>query len=305
MIQFETIKIQLGNKLVKNKTLEREFKLKNNSIVEKTGIIQRYIADFSQTSESIAINCCKKINYSSLKKVTHILSVSNTPYYSFPSIAHFVFSKLDLIKNVNCIGINSGCSGYVDALNIAYDIIKSDNNSTVLLTTSDTYSKFIKNNDKYLKCLFSDGGSATLISYAKNGWIIKKRYSETIANSQKDLIMGSINKRERHIVMHGPEIVAFAIQKVVPKLKEFINSNTNAILLHQAGKIVIDLVMKSIAGKKNLYIPCNYKNFGNLISTSIPLIFYQNFKRINSLKEIVLCGFGVGLTHSYIKFIKN
>jgi 3-oxoacyl-[acyl-carrier-protein] synthase III len=305
MIKFETIKIQLGKKKVKNRTLEKEFKLKKNSIIEKTGIVNRYIANFSQTSESIAINCCKKINSNSLKKVTHILSVSNTPYHSFPSIAHFIFSKLNLNKNVNCIGINSGCSGYVDALNIAYDIIKSDNKSTVLLTTSDTYSKFIKNNDKYLKCLFSDGGSATLISYAKNGWIRKKRYSETIVNSQKNLIMGSLNKRMRYIIMDGPEIVAFAIKKVIPKLKEFINSNTNGILIHQAGKIVIDLFMKSIANKKNLYIPCNYKNFGNLVSTSIPLVFYQNFKRINSLKEIILCGFGVGLTHSYIKFVKN
>jgi 3-oxoacyl-[acyl-carrier-protein] synthase-3 len=305
MIKFETIKIQLGSKMVKNITLEKEFKLKNNSIIEKTGIIRRYIADFSQTSENIAVNCCKRINFNSLKKVTHILSVSNTPYYSFPSIAHFISSKLNLNKNVFCIGINSGCSGYVDGLNLAYDIIKSDNTSKILLTTSDTYSKFIRSNDKYIKCLFSDGGSATLISYANNGWIRKKKYSETIANSQKILMMGNVNKRKRYIVMNGPEIVAFVIQKVIPKLKEFVDSKTNAILLHQAGRIAIDLVVKSTADKKNLLIPCNYKNFGNLVSTSIPLVFHQNFKRINSLKEIVFCGFGVGLTHSYIKFIKN
>ena len=305
MIKFEIIKIELGKRLIKNTTIEKEFKLKNKSIINKTGIIQRYIAEDNQTSESIAINCCKKINYNSLKKVTHILSVSNTPSYLFPSIAHFICSELNLGENVNCIGINSGCSGYVDALSIAYDIIKSDNSSRVLLTTSDTYSKFIRSNDKYIKCLFSDGGSATLITYAKNGWIIKKKYSGTISNSQKTLMMNNLNKKKRYIIMNGPEIVAFAIQKVIPKLKEFISSSTNAVLLHQAGKIVIDLVVKSINNKKNLYVPTNYKNFGNLISTSIPLIFYQNFKRINSLKEIILCGFGVGLTHTYIKFVKN
>jgi 3-oxoacyl-[acyl-carrier-protein] synthase-3 len=305
MIKFENIKIELGKKLVKNRTIEKEFKLKNKSIINKTGIIQRYIAEHNQTSESLAINCCKKINYNSLKKITHILSVSNTPSYSFPSIAHFVGSALNLGENINCIGINSGCSGYVDALSIAYDIIKSDNSSRVLLTTSDTYSKFIRNNDKYIKCLFSDGGSATLITYAKNGWVVKKRYSETISNSQKNLMMNNLDKKKRYIIMNGPGIVAFAIQKIIPKLKEFISPSTNAVLLHQAGKIVIDLVVKSINNKKNLYIPTNYKNFGNLVSTSIPLVFYQNFKRINSLKEIILCGFGVGLTHSYIKFVKN
>jgi 3-oxoacyl-[acyl-carrier-protein] synthase-3 len=305
MIRFESIKIELGNKLVKNSTIEKEFKLKNKSIRDKTGIIQRYIAEDNQTAESIAINCCKKINYNSLKKVTHILSVSNTPSYLFPSIAHFISSALNLGENINCIGINSGCSGYVDALSIAYDIIKSDNSARILLTTSDTYSKFIRNNDKYIKCLFSDGGSATLITYEKNGWIIKKKYSGTISDSQKNLMMNNLNKKKRYIVMKGPEIVAFTIQKVIPKLKEFISSSTNAVLLHQAGKIVIDLILKSINNKKNLYVPTNYQNFGNLISTSIPLIFSQNFKRINSSKEIILCGFGVGITHTYIKFVKN
>ena len=33
MIKFETIKIQLGKKKVKNRILEKEFKLKKNSII--------------------------------------------------------------------------------------------------------------------------------------------------------------------------------------------------------------------------------------------------------------------------------
>lgn len=305
MIKFETIKIQLGKNIVKNLAIEKEFKLKKNSIINKTGIVKRYIANYNQTSENIAIDCCKKINSNSLKKVTHILSVSNTPSYSFPSIAHFICGKLNFNKNINCIGINSGCSGYVDCLIMAYDIIKSNKSSKILITTSDTYSKFIKKNDKYIKCLFSDGGSATLVSYSKNGWRIKKKYSETVPNSQNNLIMSNLGKKKHHITMDGPAIVAFAIEKVIPKLKEFVSSKTDAILIHQAGKIVIDLVLKSIKNKKNLFIPLNYKTFGNLVSTSIPLIFYNNFKRINSLNEIILCGFGVGLTHSYIKFIKN
>ena len=138
MIKFETIKIQLGKNIVKNLAIEKEFKLKKNSIINKTGIVKRYIANYNQTSENIAIDCCKKINSNSLKKVTHILSVSNTPSYSFPSIAHFICGKLNFNKNINCIGINSGCSGYVDCLIMAYDIIKSNKSSKILITTSDT-----------------------------------------------------------------------------------------------------------------------------------------------------------------------
>ncbi len=66
----------------------------------------------------------------------------------------------------------------------------------------------------------------------------------------------------------------------------------------------MDLVLSSINKDKKIFIPTNYKNYGNLISTSIPLVFYKNFKKVLSSKSIVLCGFGVGLTHSYMKLEK-
>ncbi len=306
MIKFEKIAVTLGEKKIKNYKIEKDFGLMKNSIFKKTGIFQRYISNKIQTSEKIAIDCCKKININLLNKVTHIISVTNTPSYSFPSIAHFISSELKLSnKNVFCLGLNSGCSGYVDALAIAYDIIKSNKSSKILLTTSDTYSKFFRNKDKYIRCLFSDGGSATLISYSKKGWVIKKKYSESIPKSQNYLAMNSLNLKERYIKMDGPAIVNFAISKVIPKLKEFTKPSTEAILIHQAGKIVNNLVSNSINKKGKIFMPTNYRNFGNLVSTSIPLVFYQNFKKINLFNEILLCGFGVGLTHSYIKLIRR
>lgn len=306
MIKFNKIAIELGNIVVKNSFLEKKFRLKKDSIFSKTGIYKRFISNKDQTAENIAKKCCAKINSRLLKNTTHIISVSNTPSHCFPSIAHFVSSSFKFsIKNIHCIGLNSGCSGYVDALIIAYDIIKSNKSSKILIITSDTYSKFIKEKDWHLRCLFSDGGSATLISYSSNGWRIKEKYTETIKNTQQFLTMGNYADKTKNIKMDGPAIVDFAINSVIPKLKEFTRKKTQAIIAHQAGKIVINLIKYSINNKKKIFFPTNYRDYGNLISTSIPLILKQNFKRINSLKSIVLCGFGVGLTHSYIKFIKK
>ena len=305
MIKFDQISVCLGKKKLKNSLIEKEFNLKKNSIFDKTGIQNRYISNSAQTSEQIAISCVKKIKKKFLNNITHILSVTNTPSYAFPSVAHFIASFLNFKNNnINCIGINSGCSGYVDALSICHDIIRSNKSAKILLTTSDTYSKFIRKKDKYIKCLFSDGGSASIISYSKNGWKVKKKFSQTLPNSQKFLQMNNLNKNENFISMDGPEIVKFALTNVIPKLKEFSRSNTKTILIHQAGKVVMDLVLSSINKDKKIFIPTNYKNYGNLISTSIPLVFYKNFKKVLSSKSIVLCGFGVGLTHSYMKLEK-
>ncbi len=302
MIKFNQISICLGKKKINNSLIEKEFNLKKNSIYIKTGIKKRYISSKDQTSELIALNCVKKINKKFLRNITHILSVTNTPSYAFPSIAHFISNLVNVKnRNINCIGINSGCSGYVDALSLSHDIIKSDKKAKILITTSDTYSKFIRKKDKYIRCLFSDGGSASIISYSKNGWKVKNKFSTTLPYTQKFLQMSNLNKKENFIFMDGPEIVKFALANVIPKLKQLSKNNTQTILIHQAGKIVLDLVLKSINKDKKLFIPTNFKNYGNLISTSIPHVFYKNYKKILSSKSILFCGFGVGLTHSYIK----
>lgn len=304
MIKFDSLKVVLGKKKILNFEIEKEFQLKKKSIFEKTGIFSRYISDKSQTSEQIALSCVKQINKKKLKKITHIISVSNTPSYTFPSIAHFIASELNLEKNLQCIGINSGCSGFADAIYLSSDIIKSNNKATVLITTSDTYSKFIRKKDKYIRCLFSDGGSATIVSFNDKGWKIKKAFSETIPKTQNYLKMENLNKKKQYIEMDGPQVVAFAIKNVIPKLNEFLNNKKTTILIHQAGKIVIDLIKKSLK-KNNIFMPINYQDYGNLVSTSIPMVFHQNFKKVNSSKKIIICGFGVGLTHTHILLEKN
>ena len=71
-----------------------------------------------------------------------------------------------------CLGINSGCTGYVDALYLASKLIKK--NQDVIIVTSDTYSKYIDINDRSIRPIFSDGASCTHLQYEKNAWKVKK-----------------------------------------------------------------------------------------------------------------------------------
>ena len=65
-----------------------------------------------------------------------------------------------------CLGINSGCTGYVDALYLASKLIKK--NQDVIIVTSDTYSKYIKDNDRSTKVLFGDAASVSYLKYSNN-----------------------------------------------------------------------------------------------------------------------------------------
>ena len=79
----------------------------------------------------------------------------------------------------------------------------------------------------------------------------------------------------------------------------------NNTFSHQASKIVLNIIKKqSLKINKNVEIPFYYKNIGNLVSTSIPVLINKNIKLFNKSKKILIFGFGVGLTHSYIKIKK-
>lgn len=295
MIEIAQIEISLGTRIEKNKYLENKFNLRKGSILALTGIEKRYISKNNETAENLAINACKKIKKEKLKKISHVISVTNTPSIKFPGISNFVSSYLKL-QSVQCLNLNQGCTGYVDALQLCYSIIKCSKESEILLITSDTYSKYINPHNKAIKCLFSDGASVSIIKYKKKGLNIKKIINKSINNSENNLIF-----LKNEIKMDGPAIVSFAIKDVLPDILK-LSKQADCIISHQAGKIVIDQIKKKI--NKKIFFPINYKEYGNLVSTSIPLLLKQNLKKFKSMKKVLFCGFGVGLSASFILFHK-
>ena len=291
MIKIFKIVTKLGEIVEKNSLIEKKFKLKKNSLEKLTGIKKRYISSKHQTSEKNAVGVCKKIPKNELFSITHIISVTNTPSVKFPGISNFVSSELNL-ENVHCINLNSGCTGYVDALSIAHDVIASNKKSKILIITSDTYSKFINPNNKSIRSLFSDGATASLVKYSLNGYRSIIRKNKNIKNTQKDLFFF-----DKEITMDGPAVVSFAINHVIPELKKFQNKS-NSIFIHQAGNIVYNQVKNSLNQKT--FLPKNYQKYGNLVSGSIPFLIKDNFKKFNNLKDVIICGFGVGLSLSLI-----
>jgi 3-oxoacyl-[acyl-carrier-protein] synthase-3 len=295
MINISRIYYKLGGKIEQNSIIEKEFRLKKDSICRLTGINKRFISTKNETSEKLALEVCKSLKTKEISKISHIISVTNTPSIQFPGISNYVCNSLNL-NNVHCINLNSGCTGYVDALILAYDIINFNKKSKILIVTADTYSKYINKNNKSIRPLFSDGSSASIIHYAKNGFKSTYRRTNNVSNSQKDLIF-----EKKNISMNGPAIVSLITTYVIPELKK--NSrNVDGIYLHQAGKIAINLIKANLY--KGYFVPTNFEKYGNLVSTSIPVLLKENLKKFKESKKILICGFGVGLSMSLLKLEK-
>ena len=71
-------------------------------------------------------------------------------------------------------------------------------------------------------------------------------------------------------------------------------------------KIKSSIIKKVIVRNGNLRfkIPTNFEKYGNLVSTSIPVLLKENFLKLKKNKTIIMCGFGVGLSMGMVKLVK-
>tara|TARA_Y100000768_G_C23980285_1_gene685365 strand:- start:580 stop:1497 length:918 start_codon:yes stop_codon:yes gene_type:complete len=303
MFSIPRISICLGSNIEINEELEKILGWKLGKIEAKTGIKKRYISNQSETTETLAIGAVKKIPDIDLLDVNLIISVTNTPSISFPTLAHFIHSEINTSQDTHCLGINSGCSGFVDALIIANNFLRSDGCNKVLVVTSDTYSKYIDPHDSSIRTLFSDGASAAIIEKDESGFFIKEKITNTKKHSEKHLCMKHDGKSIQAIDMNGPQVLTFAVGTVLPGIKKIISKDAKYVMVpHQAGKLVLDTFKNKIP--ENVRIYENYQNFGNLVSTSIPNLLYEKPSILENEKNLILSGFGVGLSHASVSLFK-
>jgi len=303
LIEFLQIKSALGHIVQSNDDISESIGWSAEEILEKTGIEQRYIASKDQTAESLAIEAVEKIESKELNEVDLIISVSNTQSIDFPNISNHVHSSLGLADNVQCYGINHGCSGYVDALKLVYSLFSSGFSQKALLITSDTYQKYINEKDRSIRTIFSDGAAATLLNKNQiDGWKIIDEISNSQANSQTYLER-QMRNGVSEIAMDGPQVLLFSINTVAKNLLSICPKDQEFILFpHQAGKIVIGTLKKKLSD--NVIVPENYSKYGNLVSTSIPKLMEDFLPKYPDHKLMLLSGFGVGLSHTSILLSK-
>lgn len=300
MISFHSISRALGSITQTNIDISDEVGWTSEQIEQKTGISCRFISSLNETTESLAIQSVNNLDKNDLDDVDLLIGVTNTPSNTFPSFVHLLHSECNLKKNIQCIGINAGCSGFVDALEMAYSYIACGLSNSVLIVTSDTYQKFIRKDDRSIRTLFSDGSCATIIKRDLNGMKLINSIHSSHPNSYKFLELSG-HLEDNFISMNGPQVLSFSL-KVIREILEVIPNADVAIFPHQAGKIVLGNLEKQIRSTPSIKLINNYKNYGNLVSSSIPNLLYENIDELKNSKFNIFSGFGVGLKHTSLVF---
>lgn len=291
MLHIVDIAKVTGSVTQHNSELENIAGWKEGQILNKTGISKRYLSTIS--SEDLAFKALDSLNdRNNLSDVDLIISVTNTPQVYFPTIANFAHSRLGLKKTCKCIGINSGCTGFVEAYELVSLYFKNEIYSKALILTYDTYTHFLNDKDISTRALFSDGAAATLIEKNFDYHSIIESKVSSASDTYQSLIF---ERGTNEITMKGSEVFTFGLKYVKKDLKNMADKYPGSlVILHQAGKVMIEGLKKALG--ESFHIPCNYSEYGNLVSTSIPCLLSENLKSFNESKTVIMSGFGVGLS---------
>lgn len=318
---IKDIAYYLPQKSVTNEELVKEFpEWSVEKIADKVGVLERRVAD-EETATDLAVMAAERLFAQSRvnrEDVDFVLFCTQSPDYKLPSSACIIQDRLGLSTKCGAFDFNLGCSGYEYGLAVAKGLIAAGISNNILLLTGETYNKYIHPKDKGNRTIFGDGASATIIS--ANGFAEIGEFSlGTDGSGAKDLIVKTSGARfyekandltfdeggnpisSDHLFMDGQEVFTFTLVKVPKMMNEVLaknslqKDNVDLFIFHQANKYMLDHLRKKLRIDDNKFF-VNLANVGNTVSSTIPIALC-NARDDNKLKgNVLLAGFGVGLS---------
>lgn len=290
---------QLGSKKLTISNLKKSHPHWNvKDVFEKTGIKKLYLSSENEDVLNLSIKSCKKtLKNFNKNKIDCVIVVTQTAKKKLPSVSCMIQDQLNLKKNIIAFDIGLGCSGFVYGLSIINSLISSNTVKTVLLICADTYNKFLDDQNRTCKTIFSDAASSCIIQKIDSNKKVKFSFL-TDGSGATDLMENNNN-----IEMKGSNIFHFTTKNIPILFNEILKKNNlnkkniDYFIFHQASKLVIDKLTEILKLDENKVFK-NYDKVGNTVSSSIPIAL-QSLKKNNKIKKnqkIMLVGFGVGLS---------
>lgn len=320
---IKAISYHLPERVVTNEQLVREFpEWSVDKIAKKVGINARHIAGENETAGDLAYYAAEKLiaeNEIKRDSIDFVLLCTQSPDYFLPSTSCIIQDRLGLPTKCGAFDFNLGCSGYEYGLAISKSLIVSGVAKNVLLLTAETYNKHIHPKDKGNRTIFGDGASASLIStegFAKIGEfvlgtdgsgydrLIHKTGAMRHYHPLNDLQMDDNNNplSSDHLFMDGKAIFDFT-SDVVPAMieetlakHELTMEDVDLFVFHQANKYMINYLRKLMEIDKDKFLVF-MENVGNTVSSTIPIALCEAKKEGRLVGNVVLAGFGVGLSY--------
>ena len=299
----------LPKKLLTNNELALTLDTSDEWIIKRTGIKQRHIAASDEMTSDMAVNAAKSAFHDACidkDQVDLIIVATTTPDRTFPSCATLVQSKLSC-KNAFAFDVQAVCSGFIYAISIADNFIKSGQVNTALVIGSEIMSRIVDWTDRTTCVLFGDGAGALILTSdfeESSGIISTILYSDgTFHNLLYTSGGTAYNGVAGTICMTGTVVFEHAIEKLSSSIFEILKQNNLKVddvdwfVLHQANVRIIELVARRLKVPYEKMI-VSIDQHANTSAASIPLAlsYAKNSGKLKKNDVVVLAAIGGGLT---------
>ncbi|ROI02197.1 ketoacyl-ACP synthase III [Chryseobacterium sp. G0240] len=314
MIKISKIEYYLPEQVLTNKDLEREFpEWSSERIREKVGITQRHVSSENETVLDLAIQSTEKIfKEYDRNAIDFVLFCTQSPDYFLPTTACILQDKLGLRKNIGAMDFNLGCSGFIYGLAFAKGLIAAGIAQSILLVTSETYTKHIHPKDKGNRCIFGDASASVIIEKDENAGDYRFCLG-TDGSGAENLIVkkgafrtdSELNPNHEfnpeNLYMNGPEIFNFTIEnipglvKYTMELNQLTMDDIDYFVFHQANSFMLNYLRRKIKiPAEKFYI--DMEKTGNTVSATIPIALknMMDKKLLKKGDKVLMAGFGVG-----------
>ena len=308
--------VAIPEKVLTNDDLAQMVDTSDEWIQSRTGIVERRIAAPEESTATLAADAALKaleIANVNPAEVDLIIVSSSSPEHIFPATATLVQDSIGAAR-AGAFDLSAACTGFIYALDMAAQAIRTGSVKTAVVIGSETLSRFVNWEDRNTCILFGDGAGAFVLQGSeKPGGILSgvlradgsgaDLLSVPAGGSRHPTTQETLDAGLHLIQMNGRAVFRFATRVMAQatlaaaEKSQIEVGDIDWVVPHQANQRIID------AAARNLKLPVdrfvvNLSRFGNTSTASIPLAAVEAIEdgRIQSGDKVVFVGFGGGLT---------
>ncbi|UWX54032.1 ketoacyl-ACP synthase III [Maribacter litopenaei] len=311
--------------VVTNDDLSKIMDTNDAWIQERTGIKERrHVIKGEDTTTSMGVKAAKiAIERAGIDKddIDFIVFATLSPDYYFPGPGVLVQRDLG-IKTVGALDVRNQCSGFVYAISVADQYIKTGMYKNILVIGSElhSYGLDMTTRGRAVSVIFGDGAGAAILSRAESqdeGILSTHLHSEGQHAEELSLIAPGMGKRwvsdiiadndpndESYFpYMNGQFVFKNAVVRFSEVIMEGLGKNglqpndIDLLVPHQANLRISQFIQNKF-GLKDDQVFNNIMSYGNTTAASIPIALTEAWEsgKVNSGDLVVLAAFGSGFT---------